>query len=212
MDGRHTSSCLSSWRVAPLPLRALPHSSSTVYPGHGICFVRNDSKVGSVPSRLPLARAVLCCLIRGVCGCHVQVFRFCRSKCHNNFKMKRNPRKVRWTKAFRKSAGKEMAVDATLDFERKRNRVAKYDRELVGTTLRAMRRVTEIKQKREARFYKERMMASKQVQKVADRKELKESIDLIGVPAEKKLAVQEKMAMREKVAEESAGVSMEEDA
>ncbi|WFC97275.1 ATPase-activating ribosome biosynthesis protein [Malassezia brasiliensis] len=103
--------------------------SAPSYPGRGITFVRNDAKV----------------------------FRFCKSKCHKNFKMKRNPRKVRWTKAFRKAHGKEMTVDATLEFEKRRNVPVRYDRELVQNTLSAMQRIQEIKARRERAFYRARM-------------------------------------------------------
>eukprot|EP00493_Phyllostaurus_siculus_P010070 UN10207 len=91
--------------------------SSSVYPGHGIQFVRNDSKI----------------------------FKFCRSKCHKAFKMKRNPRKVRWTKAFRKSAGKDLAVDASFEFEKKRNVPVIYQREVWNKTVHAIKRIEEIK-------------------------------------------------------------------
>lgn len=103
--------------------------SHPVYPGHGVTFVRNDAKV----------------------------FAFCRSKCHNNFKLKRNPRKVRWTKAFRKAAGKEMTVDATLEFEKRRNVPVRYNRELYAATLQAMGRVAQIKARREKAFFRARM-------------------------------------------------------
>lgn len=45
------------------------------------------------------------------------------------FKKKKNPRKVKWTKAYRKVAGKELAVDPSFEFERRRNIPMKYDRE-----------------------------------------------------------------------------------
>ncbi|OWZ19558.1 Ribosome biogenesis protein RLP24 [Phytophthora megakarya] len=125
--------------------------SSPVYPGHGITFVRNDSKI----------------------------FRFCRSKCHKNFNRKRNPRKVKWTKAFRKAAGKEMALDTTFDFDKQRHRAVKYDRELMGATIHAIERVTQIKEKREAQFYKNRMKDSKVKEKARDLRELEQNITLI---------------------------------
>lgn len=99
-------------------------------------------------------------------------FRFCKSKCHKNFKMKRNPRKVKWTKAFRKAAGKEMTVDSTLEFEKRRNVPVRYSRDLMQQTLAAMARIQEIKTKRESAFYKARMAKAKggkQVQKEKDR-------------------------------------------
>eukprot|EP00959_Pyramimonas_sp_CCMP1952_P324032 6781594-Pyramimonas_sp.AAC.1 len=68
--------------------------SSTCYPGHGITFVRNDSKVR-----------------RNTGGARVVGF---QSKCHANFKMKRNPRKVAWTKAYRHGHGKELSEPHTV--------------------------------------------------------------------------------------------------
>lgn len=81
--------------------------------------------------------------------------------------MKRNPRKLRWTKAFRKAAGKEMAVDATLEFEKRRNIPVRYDRGLVETTVRAMQRVEEVRAKRERLFYRNRVGPVKSAQRLS---------------------------------------------
>lgn len=94
-----------------------------------------------------------------------------RSKCHKNFKMKRNPRKLKWTKAFRKAAGKEMTVDSTLVFGARRNIPVKYDRELMGKTLKAMERISEIRSRRERVFYKQRM-AGKRAQELREARKL----------------------------------------
>lgn len=125
--------------------------SSPCYPGHGMVFVRNDAKQ----------------------------FRFCRSKCHRNFNKKRNPRKVAWTKAYRKTRGKEMAVDSTFDFEKRRNRPVKYDRDLMGKTILAMKRVDEIRQEREKRFFDNRMQDAKAEKKKQARVEIEKSIELL---------------------------------
>ncbi|KAJ1401772.1 TRASH domain [Sesbania bispinosa] len=102
--------------------------SSTIYPGHGIQFVRNDAKI----------------------------FRFCRSKCHKNFKMKRNPRKVKWTKAYRRVHGKDMTQDSTFEFERKRNRPERYDRNLAENVLKAIPKIDKIRVSREEKHHKNR--------------------------------------------------------
>ncbi len=128
--------------------------SGPMYPGKGIKFVRNDAKV----------------------------FCFCRSKCHKAFKAKLNPRKLRWTKAFRKAAGKEMSVDSTFDFERLRQRPVRYDRELMKKTVRAMERVQQIKEAREKRFWEKRMEPNAEVEKERDLKEVTQGLDLIVSP------------------------------
>lgn len=46
--------------------------------------------------------------------------------------------------------------DSTIDFEKRRNVPVRYDRELVQTTVKAMKRIAEIKQKREHAFWKNR--------------------------------------------------------
>jgi large subunit ribosomal protein L24e len=96
--------------------------------------------------------------------------------------MKRNPRKVRWTKAFRKAAGKEMTIDSTIEFEKRRNVPVRYDRELVQTTIKAMKRVAEIRKRREHAFWKNRMAISREKHKAHRRKVLevkKVSLDLV---------------------------------
>lgn len=144
--------------------------SSSIYPGRGITFVRNDATV----------------------------FHFCRSKCHKNFKMKRNPRKVRWTKAYRKLAGKELAEDATFELERKRNRPEKYNREVVAKTLKAIGKIEEIRTKRQERFYERRMQRAKQLEKKAKKVQLEKEIHLIRAPAS---LTAEKDKLRERVEE-----------
>lgn len=125
--------------------------SSPCYPGHGTLFVRNDSKQ----------------------------FRFCRAKCSRAFHKKRNPRKVAWTKAYRKTAGKEMAVDSTFEFEKRRSRPVKYNRELMGQTLQAMQRVKEIQTVREERFFQNRVKDAAAEKKKYARVEIEKSIDLL---------------------------------
>lgn len=75
--------------------------------------------------------------------------------------MKRNPRKLKWTKASRVKAGKEMVCDSTLLFGTRRNVPQRYDRDLVQKTVEAMKRIAEIRTRRERVFYKKRMVGNR---------------------------------------------------
>ena len=125
--------------------------SSNVYPGHGVVFVRNDSKS----------------------------FRFCSSKCNRLFKSKKNPRKMRWTKAYRAAHGKEMTCDPVLEFEQRRNEPVRYNRDLMVKTIQAMKKIDEIKTRRQQRFFERRMAKAKAKKRTDIENELLRHADLI---------------------------------
>lgn len=131
--------------------------SGPLYPGHGIQFVRNDCKV----------------------------FKFCRSKCHKQFKHKKNPRKTRWTKAYRKVANKELTIDPAFELERRRNVPVKYSRSLWQQTQQAMKRIIEIRQRRVEHFAKLKNKRAQRIKDDCDKREVKRNINMLRAPGAK---------------------------
>ncbi|KAK3867259.1 hypothetical protein Pcinc_027273 [Petrolisthes cinctipes] len=157
-----------------------------MYPGHGTMFVRNDSKA----------------------------FRFCGSKCNRMFKRKSNPRKKRWTKTYRKCVGKDLTVDPAFEFEKRRNAPVKYNRELWGKTLQAMKRVTEIKKRREDKFIMDRLLLDQDQRRVKDLVHVRRGMNLIVLPAaglrKGRVVLEEKMEEKDEVTKRiEAGVAAE---
>ena len=72
-----------------------------------------------------------------------------------------------------------MAVDATFEFEKRRNRPVKYDRELTGATVTAIQKVAIIQAAREQRFFAARQLDAVQTKKVQARAEIEQSIELL---------------------------------
>lgn len=108
-----------------------------------------------------------------------QIFRFCRSKCHAAFKKKKNPRKTKWTKAYRKTAGKDLAIDPSFEFEKRRNVPLKYNRELWTKTIEAMKKVEEIRQRRSNNYIMQRLRKGREVEWQRDVREVQRDISLI---------------------------------
>ncbi|KAL6251066.1 hypothetical protein RBB50_001274 [Rhinocladiella similis] len=89
--------------------------------------------------------------------------------------MKRQPRKLKWTKTSRALRGKEMVVDQNLllsQFAKRRNAPVKYDRTLVAATMKAMERIEAIRARRE-RVYTRRRLSGKAQREARKRQDLK---------------------------------------
>lgn len=97
--------------------------------------------------------------------------------------MKRNPRKVKWTKAFRVLHGKEVSADTSFEFERRRNRPIKYNRQVAVATLRAMKSLERIRVRRGERFYENRMKDVEDSRRRDDRKTLEQQFHLVQMPS-----------------------------
>jgi large subunit ribosomal protein L24e len=104
--------------------------------------------------------------------------------------MKRNPRKVQWTKAFRKAAGKDLTIDSTFEFEKRRNVPVRYDRELMASTVKAVSRVLEIRRQRQQQFIKNRLKSDQtEITKLAVA-EVEKGVDLVMAPTSAQRKVQ----------------------
>jgi large subunit ribosomal protein L24e len=72
-----------------------------------------------------------------------------------------------------------MTVDSTLNFAARRNIPIRYNRELVKATLKGMKRIEEIRLKREANFYRQRMRGTKTRDLENDKKLVQENQHLL---------------------------------
>merc|ERR1711991_1055943 len=83
-------------------------SGYKIYPGHGSRFIRSDSKM----------------------------FVFLSQKCSRHFHMRHNPRRMRWTKLYRRLNKKGLA-EATQ--KKRTRRTAKFQRSIVGASIESIR-------------------------------------------------------------------------
>ncbi|CAL4936930.1 unnamed protein product [Urochloa decumbens] len=93
--------------------------------------------------------------------------------------MKRNPRKVKWTKAYRRLHGKDMTQDSTFEFERKRNRPERYDRNVTEQTLKAIPVIVKTRHERLKKHISDRHKPGKKKELERDNKELEQDINIL---------------------------------
>jgi len=98
------------------------------------------------------------------------------------FNHKKNPRKTRWTKAFRKSHGKELTLDPAFEFEKKRDAPPKYSRELWQQTQAALKRIEGIKTRRQAHYAFERFQKTNEIELERDRNIVRKNMPMLKAP------------------------------
>ena len=72
-----------------------------------------------------------------------------------------------------------MAVDSTFEFEKRRNRPVKYDRNMMGQTIQAIQKVGTIQEARKDRHFADRMKEAYKEKKAQKRTEIEKSINLL---------------------------------
>eukprot|EP00444_Apocalathium_aciculiferum_P025425 CAMPEP_0183434900 /NCGR_PEP_ID=MMETSP0370-20130417/65321_1 /TAXON_ID=268820 /ORGANISM="Peridinium aciculiferum, Strain PAER-2" /LENGTH=136 /DNA_ID=CAMNT_0025621749 /DNA_START=190 /DNA_END=600 /DNA_ORIENTATION=+ len=114
--------------------------------------------------------------------------------------MKHNPRRMKWTKAYRRAHGKEMVMDSTFNFEKKRLTPVRYNRDLMVKTVQAMQVVNRIREVRKERFAKQRLATQLRKRQTSAQKEAAKGVHLLEGPSKiTALAYQKELEQASKV-------------
>lgn len=90
---------------------------------------------------------------------------------------------MKWTKAYRKTVGKELTVDPSFEFEKRRNTPVKYNRELWNKSIEAIKKVETIRQRRQNLHIMQRLRKGRELERERDVKEVQRDLSLIRSPA-----------------------------
>ena len=112
----------------------------------------------------------------------------------------------------RRAHNKDLSItDTSIEFERRRNRPERYNREVMSATLKAMKRVSSIKQRRESRFIEVRKRKGQRVLKEKDKEMLTSERHLVEAPDGIRQETDELIAARQQSRRELAQLRREEE-
>lgn len=93
-------------------------------------------------------------------------------------------------------------MDATFDFEKKRNVPMKYSRELWQKTVEAIKKVEAIKSRRQAQFIRNRLKAGLKLRDEAEKQEVEKGVHLLedtsGIAEKAKAAQRQRLAAKKR--------------